>query len=92
MRRIAASVLACLLLLTLAAPVLACINDVDVYKQEHEFKSSYNENAPIGQPAQDEPSTGPSQSWTAPLAWMGTGGALLLGGLVVVWRRPALRG
>jgi hypothetical protein len=92
MRRIAALVLGCGLALTLAAPVKACINDSELLKQEREFKSSYNENAPVGQPA--APDAAPSSEgdgWTGPLAYLGTGAFLLLGGCVVGLRRAERR-
>src|SRR2546421_8944302 len=95
MRRITATVLACVLVLTLAAPALACINDGDTFRQEHEFRSSYfestfNENAPDGQPAEVEPSPEARDEWTKAMTYLGAGSALFLCGCFVCLRKPAL--
>ena len=85
MRSFAALVLGCLLL-TAGPAARACINDREVNSAEREFKSSYMEDTPQGEPAPEYAPPPPDR--TAPLAVLGLGSTLLLGAAVVCLKRP----
>jgi hypothetical protein len=82
-------ILGCVVTAALSPAVQACINDREVGKAEREFKSSYMGQTPSGEPS---PTTGPEQSPTVPMAFLGLGSALVLGAFVVSLNRPGHRG
>jgi hypothetical protein len=73
-----------LLALSAACPARACINDRDVNRSEREFKSSYQDRQPAGEPAPQY--TPPAPDQTRPFAMLGAGSALLVGAAVITLR------
>jgi hypothetical protein len=67
--------LACLTLVLLASPAVACINDSELPSHEREFRSQYNR-----QTSPPAPSAAPSSPDGSP--WLLGGGTLLLIGAV----------
>ena len=85
MGRFAMRLLACVLVLAATGTASACINDSEVDRSEREFKSSYNERSPRGEPA---PEYSPGGEPTGPLAFLGLGSALLAGACAMSLLRP----
>lgn len=69
----------------IAGPATACINDVEVESHEREFRSQYRDVAPA---TSAEPAPATSRT---PFAY-GGGALLLVGAVVVSARKPAGRG
>jgi hypothetical protein len=81
MGRLILELTALMLLGAAALPAQACINDREVNRAEREFKSQYLQTAPAIQPA---PDTSGIQERVLPVAFLGSGGVLLLGATATV--------
>jgi hypothetical protein len=81
MGRLILELTALMLLGAAALPTQACINDREVNRAEREFKSQYLQTAPVAKPAPD-----PSDihERALPIAFLSSGGVLLLGATATV--------
>lgn len=81
------SLMICLLLLVLATPALACINDVELPIHESEFRSQYARPNPPP-PSPEPPAARPNYRLNAGLM-IAAGGALLIGAAAIGLRARA---
>lgn len=76
----------CLLLLALALPAMACLNDSEVARQDAEFRSDYGD-PPSAAGAAAEPDATSTLQLAAAFA-AGIGAAALIGAIRWRWRHP----
>ena len=84
-RSLAVLVLSFSMVLAIAVPAFACINDREVNAKEREFKSQYQESTPSVAPTPNYSPGG--QDKLIPIAALGTGSLLLVGAGIVCLRR-----
>jgi hypothetical protein len=81
MRRLVPGLSILMVLAAAALPARACINDREVTRAEREFNSQYRQTVPATQPA---PGSSGTQEKALPIAYLGSGAALLLGATATV--------